>query len=285
MPNQRIDRNWYSRYRTHMMAVVAFIVVAVIGTTFFKGCSAIGRDSRQDVYTPSADDGFIYKANQLLSEIVEEAKKANSHKPLTLQQLNEKYGALHFELPYNYVEAAGGRASDIRLVSINPDSIRSSSLRKFYYNSDLPALLLKQKQNLGERIFNIKFEKADYDGAIALFQKSIDNAGSVALVRSAAIHGLASAKMEKGDYSAAAKLLEDFVKEFGKRTGDKEDRFQKEEPQDETPIVPDAMWKLVLLHNELGSKNKAKSVAERIVEVYGDTQPYADRAKKFLASF
>ena len=160
MPNQRIDRNWYSRYRTHMMAVVAFIVVAVIGTTFFKGCSAIGRDSRQDVYTPSADDGFIYKANQLLSEIVEEAKKANPHKPLTLQQLNDKYGALHFELPYNYVEAAGGRASDIRLVSINPDSIRSSSLRKFYYNSDLPALLLKQKQNLGERIFNIKFERS-----------------------------------------------------------------------------------------------------------------------------
>ena len=163
MPNQRIDRNWYSRYRTHMMAVVAFIVVAVIGTTFFKGCSAIGRDSRQDVYTPSADDGFIYKANQLLSEIVEEAKKANPHKPLTLQQLNDKYGALHFELPYNYVEAAGGRASDIRLVSINPDSIRSSSLRKFYYNSDLPALLLKQKQNLGERIFNIKFERSGLD--------------------------------------------------------------------------------------------------------------------------
>ena len=132
---------------------------------------------------------------------------------------------------------------------------------------------------------NIKYEKSDFDGAIALFQKSIDNAGSVALVRSAAIHGLASAKMEKGDYSAAAKLLEDFVKEFGKRTGDKEDRFQKEEPQDETPLVADAMWKLVLLHNELGSKNKAKSVAERLVEVYGDTQPYADRAKKFLASF
>ena len=131
---------------------------------------------------------------------------------------------------------------------------------------------------------NIKYEKGDFDGAIALFQKSVDNAGSVVLVRSAALHGLGSAKMEKGDYSAAAKLFEDFVKEFGKRTGDKEDRFQKEEPLDETPIVPDAMWKLVLLHNELGSKNKAKSVAERLVEVYGDYQLYADRAKKFLAS-
>jgi len=131
---------------------------------------------------------------------------------------------------------------------------------------------------------NIKYEKADYDGAIALFQKSIDNASDVALVRSAAIHGLASAKMEKGDYSAAAKLLEDFVKEFGKRTGDKEDRFQKEEPLDETPLVPDAMWKLVLLHKELGSNGKAKTVAERIIEVYGDNQMYADKAKKFLAS-
>jgi TolA-binding protein len=90
--------------------------------------------------------------------------------------------------------------------------------------------------------------------------------------------------MEKGDLSAAAKLLEDFVSEFGKRTGDKEDRFQKEEPLDETPLVPDAMWKLVLLHNELGSKNKAKNVAERIIEVYGDNTQYADKAKKFLAS-
>ena len=131
---------------------------------------------------------------------------------------------------------------------------------------------------------NIKFEKGDFDGAIALFQKSVDNAGSVVLVRSAALHGLASAKMEKGDYSAAAKILEDFVKEFGKRTGDKEDRFQKEEPLDETPIVPDAMWKLVLLHQELGSHGKAKTVAERLVEVYGDYVLYADRAKKFLAS-
>ena len=159
MPNQRIDRNWYTRYRKHMMAVVILIVAVVLGTTFFKGCSAIGKDSRKDVYTPSEDDGFIYKANLLLREIIEDAKKENSRRPQTLQQLNAKYGALHFELPYNYAEAAGGRASDIRLVSINPDSIRSSSLRKFFYNSDLPALLLKQKQNLGQRIFNIKFER------------------------------------------------------------------------------------------------------------------------------
>lgn len=131
---------------------------------------------------------------------------------------------------------------------------------------------------------NIKFEKGDFDGAGVLFQKSMDNAGSVVLVRSAAMHGLASVKIEKGDLSAAAVLLEKYVSEFGKRTGDKEDRFQQEEPVDETPMVADAMWKLVLVHQELGSHNKAKNVAERIVEIYGDNQVYADKAKKFLAA-
>lgn len=156
---QKIDRNWYSRYRPHLLTALILVVLTIVAVTFLKGCSAIGHDSRKDVYTPSADNGFIYKANQLLSEIVEDAKKKHPGTPQTLQQLNRKYGALSFELPYNYQEAAGGRASDIRLVRINPDSIRSASLRQFYYNSDLPALLEKQRQNLGERIFNIKFER------------------------------------------------------------------------------------------------------------------------------
>ena len=130
---------------------------------------------------------------------------------------------------------------------------------------------------------NIKFEKQDFDGAAALFQKSLDNAGSVVLVRSAAMHGLAAVKIEKGDYSAAAGLLEKYVSEFGKRTGDKEDRFQKEEPLDEAPMVADAMWKLTLVYQQLGANDKARNMAERIVEVYGDNQVYADKAKKFLA--
>ncbi|MCQ2055067.1 MAG: tetratricopeptide repeat protein [Fibrobacter sp.] len=131
---------------------------------------------------------------------------------------------------------------------------------------------------------NIKFDNQDFDGAAALFQKALDNAGSVVLVRSAAMHGLAAVKIEKGDYSAAAGLLEKYVSEFAKRTGDKEDRFQKEEPLDEAPMVADAMWKLTLVYQQLGANDKAKNTANRIVEVYGDSQMYADKAKKFLAS-
>ncbi|MBQ1824180.1 MAG: tetratricopeptide repeat protein, partial [Fibrobacter sp.] len=129
-----------------------------------------------------------------------------------------------------------------------------------------------------------KFEAGDFDGAAVLFQKSLDNAGSVALVRSAAMHGLASVKIEKADYSAAAGLLEKYISEFGKRTGDKEDRYQKEEPQDEVPMVADAMWKLTLVYQQLGANDKAKNTAERIIEVYGDNQQYADKAKKFVAA-
>ena len=131
---------------------------------------------------------------------------------------------------------------------------------------------------------NIKYEKGDFDGAAALFQKSLDNAGSVVLVRSAAMHGLASVKMEKEDYAAAANLLEKYVSEFGKRTGDKEDRYQKEEPVDEAPMVADAMWKLTLVYKQQGLDAKAKNTAERLLEVYGDNQNYADKAQKFLAS-
>ncbi len=131
---------------------------------------------------------------------------------------------------------------------------------------------------------NVKYEAGDFDAAASLFQKSLDNAGSVALVRSAAMHGLAAVKMEKGDYSAAAGLLEKFVGEFAKRTGDKEDRYQKDEPQDEVPSVADAMWKLTLVYQQLGASDKAKKTAERILEVYGDNQAAADKAKKFLAS-
>ena len=131
---------------------------------------------------------------------------------------------------------------------------------------------------------NIKFEKADYDGAIALFQKSIDNAGSVALVRSAAMHGLAAVKMEKGDFSAAANFLEKYIAEYGKRTGDKEDRYQKDEPADEVPMVADAMWKLTLVYQQLGASDKAKATAERLLVVYGDNRAFADKARKFLAA-
>lgn len=129
---------------------------------------------------------------------------------------------------------------------------------------------------------NIKFEKADYDGAAVLFDKALDNAGSSALVRSAAMHGKAAVAIEKQDYTTAAGLLEKYVSEFGKRTGDMKDRVEKDEPVDETPMVADAMWKLTLVYDKLGQADKAKIMAERILKIYGDNQQFADKAAKYL---
>lgn len=130
---------------------------------------------------------------------------------------------------------------------------------------------------------NTMFEKGDFDNASAMFQKSMDNAGSAVLIRSAAMHGLASVKIEKGDYAAAASMLEKFVSEFGKRTGDLQDRYQKAEPADEVPTVADAMWKLTLVYQQLGQADKAKATAKKILKIYGDNQNVADKATKFLA--
>ena len=90
--------------------------------------------------------------------------------------------------------------------------------------------------------------------------------------------------MDKKDYATAAKLLEQFVSEFGERSGDLEDRYQKKEAADAVPTVPDALWKLALVYQQLGSNDKAKATAEKLLKVYGDNPVYSDRAKKFLAT-
>lgn len=166
MPQQRIDSNWYYKHKWLFIFVIAACVLALVGSTFLKQCTQLGSDSRQDIYTPASDRGFIGKANQLLAHLV--AQGSDGDAPQNLAELNRKYGGLILEMPYNYYEQAGGRLTDIRLVGIRPDSIRDESLRTFYYNSDLPQLLQKQRQHIGERIFNIRFD----EGGLAI--KSIE---------------------------------------------------------------------------------------------------------------
>lgn len=131
---------------------------------------------------------------------------------------------------------------------------------------------------------NIRFQNGEFDEAAVLYQKALDNAGSVPLIRGGAMHGQAAVAIEKKDYSSAAALLEKFVAEFGKRTGDLEDRYEKLEPADQVPTIADALWKLALVYNQMGFQDKAKAAAEKLIKVYGDDQLYSDRAKKFLAT-
>ncbi len=131
---------------------------------------------------------------------------------------------------------------------------------------------------------NIYFQNGEFNTAAVLYQKALDNAGSLPLVRGGAMHGQAAVAIENKDYAAAVTLLEKFIAEFGKRTGDLEDRYEKVEPADPVPTVADALWKLSLVYCQMGFPDKAKATAEKLLKKYGDNQFYVDRAKKLIAT-
>ena len=151
--------------------------------------------------------------------------------------------------------------------------------------------LIVSKQLKGETLAkasllagNIYFQNGEFDKAAILFQKALDNAGNLPLIRGGALHGQAAVAIEQKDYAAAVNLLEKFISEFGKRTGDLEDRYEKVEPADQVPTVADALWKLSLVYNQMGYPDKAKATAEKLLKKYGDNQVYGDRAKKLIAT-
>lgn len=131
---------------------------------------------------------------------------------------------------------------------------------------------------------NIKYRAGDFDGAGKLFETAAGNAGSATLILAGALHGSASVSIEKKDYAKAASQLEAFIDKFGRRDGDLEARYSKEEPADLVPTVSDALWKLTLCYQELGKVAEAKATAERLKKVYGDKPEVASKVDKFLAS-
>lgn len=130
---------------------------------------------------------------------------------------------------------------------------------------------------------NIQMQKNDIDGAAKSFETVLSNAGSVVILKSGAEHGLATIAMEKQDYPKAISLLQAYIKDYGKRTGDLEERFAKKELADPITLVPDAMWKLTLVYAETKDTQKAKETAENLVKIYGES-PLAVQARKFLAT-
>lgn len=155
--------------------------------------------------------------------------------------------------------------------------------------SALEALLAKpgasklQQAKAALLLGNLQFQRKDYDAATKSFERVLANAGDVVVLSSAAEHGMATAAMEKKDFAKAAQLLESFVKNYGKRTGNLEDRYAKEEPADAIVTVPDALWKLSLVYVELQKPDQAKATAEKLLKVYGSSRQ-ATQAKKFLAT-
>ena len=138
--------------------VPLLILLACLLLSFFKGCTDLGKASRQKLYDPTQslaeDEGFVGRSNTLLAElltIVDPSVEATC-----LDSLNKRYLALEFALPYGEEHKAAIEAADLRLVGIHPEYIKDERLRRFYYNSRLPQLLQQQDEQKGETYFRFK---------------------------------------------------------------------------------------------------------------------------------
>lgn len=140
-------------FRKIVFLPIGIILLAVV-LSFFKGCTALGKEGKKSVYDPNeCGAGFVTKANQVLAALLQEVDTTCF--AVSLDSLNVRYKALEFALPYGEEDKPYIEASDIRLVGIHPEFIKDKDLRNFYYNSRLPLLLQRQSQQLGETIFSI----------------------------------------------------------------------------------------------------------------------------------
>ncbi len=153
----KIDKNWFTNHGTYIKLALVILAMVVVGLFVFHGCNDLGKQASGDVYTPDDESGFIHRSNELLQRLVEEGNKRAPEMCKSIADLNKKYPALRFALPYDADKMMGGRADDIRLVDIIVDSIHDDEMRSFFNNSNLASLLKKQRESLGSRLFRIKF--------------------------------------------------------------------------------------------------------------------------------
>jgi len=137
--------------------------------------------------------------------------------------------------------------------------------------------LVQDKANL--MLGQILFSKSKYDDAIKAFSQVDLSNTSQPLISSGALHGLASCYIQNKNYALAAETLEKLVSQFGKRTGDPEEKVAGHEKVDLAPSVPNALWKLALCYRELKNTEKEKAAAQKLVKVYPESRESFNAAR------
>lgn len=160
MSEPKIDNNWQSdrqfRMRSFLVAGTSLLLLTVaLVLSTVKGCMPLGQHGQLDFFAPSETDGegFVGKTNQLLDILLKDAD--TTVVAFNLEQLNRRYPALEFALPYSEDDKPVIEATDLRLVGIHPERIKDAKWRNFYYNSRLPQLLRQQREETGETYFDI----------------------------------------------------------------------------------------------------------------------------------
>lgn len=158
-----IDRRWVERHGRKLIFGIIAIAGVLLGATILKQHTALGKSAAADVYIPSDDEGFVGRTNEMLAHMVQRGNTTpyDTIHPRSITDLQRKYPGLKFTLPYDIDNVEGARAADIRLSDIDPSAIEDNDDVRFFHNSDVPSLLAKQRQSLGENIFRISFSGKD----------------------------------------------------------------------------------------------------------------------------
>lgn len=146
--------------------------------------------------------------------------------------------------------------------------------------ADHPAGLAADKANL--YLGKTYFLQQRYDEAIAAYGAVSKRGKDLALLHAGALHGLAAAHMQKGEYAEAVDALNDLVGAYAARTGAPEEDLAGQEVVDFVPNIPNALWKLALCQRELGRSDDAKATAARLTRAYPGSREARD-AEKLLA--
>ena len=149
-----IDNKWFEDKR-----IVFILAVPMLLLTTAITLSVFNFRDKTEVIMPPEENGFIGKANNLLNQLLTDSQYIdNSVQTIkTIKDLNRKYKVLEFSMPYG-TDALAMR-EDIRLVKIHADLIKDEDIRNFYFNSNLPTLLLRQSKDLGEKMFKIQTKR------------------------------------------------------------------------------------------------------------------------------
>ncbi|MBF0432118.1 MAG: tetratricopeptide repeat protein [Fibrobacteria bacterium] len=151
-------------------------------------------------------------------------------------------------------------------------------LKDFVTGSHPPIVKAKAYLLMGKA----QFLQAKYDLAIASYQQVKADEKKHSLIASGALHGMAACYIQQKDFQNAIQQLERFLDTYMKQTGDMKDRSLQKEPEDLSPSVPNALWKLTLCYWQLNDKENTKVTSEKLIKIYSESEE-AQKAKRLLS--
>ncbi len=140
-----------------------------------------------------------------------------------------------------------------------------------------PSGLARDKANL--YLGKLYYNEQKYDPAAEAYGRIHKGGKSTLLLYSGALHGRAACAMQKQDYATAAALLQEFLAVTMRRTGNPKENLAGEEVVDESPSVPNALWKQALCYRALKQPDKVKAAVDQLRKAYPASREAQDGAK------